>query len=149
MNGLWERGCLVFLAGLISLCGCTKGDQATDATEAAAWKMPVPALGYAGREGRALFDYYCAPCHGASGRGDGFNAYNLDPRPRDLADSTFQAERSDADLASVITLGGGAAGLSSTMPPWGKTLADRQVRRLVGYIRELARRREAAGHNPP
>ena len=37
-------------------------------------------------EGRGLFQYYCAHCHGASGRGDGFNTKYLDPHPRDLTD---------------------------------------------------------------
>jgi mono/diheme cytochrome c family protein len=55
----------------------------------------VPAAGYNVREGGVLFRHYCAVCHGGEGHGDGFNAYNLDPKPRDLADPAFQAQRSD------------------------------------------------------
>ncbi|MEE9170069.1 MAG: c-type cytochrome [bacterium] len=43
---------------------------------------------YAERKGKHLYAHYCAVCHGASGEGDGFNAFNLDPRPRNLADSS-------------------------------------------------------------
>ena len=44
-------------------------------------KLPIPELGYNAREGQALYRHYCLNCHGEQGRGDGFNAYNLDPRP--------------------------------------------------------------------
>jgi mono/diheme cytochrome c family protein len=101
------------------------------------WKLPVPDQGYSVREGRALFRHYCLTCHGEAGHGDGFNAYNLDPKPRDLADPAFQAKRSDDDLLAVIRSGGGAAGLSTGMPPWGRTLNDREIRNIVQYLRAL------------
>ena len=100
--------------------------------------LPQPNLGYNDREGRALFQHYCATCHGAEGHGDGFNAYNLDPKPRDLADRAFQAGRSDEELVSILSTGGGAAGLSTGMPPWGRTLSERQIRNLVVFLRALA-----------
>jgi len=90
------------------------------------------------REGRALFRHYCSTCHGAEGHGDGFNAYNLDPKPRDLGDPGFQAKSSDDDLAAAIRAGGGASGLSTSMPPWGHTLGERQIRNLVLYLRTLS-----------
>jgi len=101
------------------------------------WKLPVPDQGYSTREGRALYRYYCLTCHGEAGHGDGFNAYNLDPKPRDLADPAFQAKRSDDDLLAIIRSGGGAAGLSTGMPPWGRTLNNREIRNLVQYLRVL------------
>ena len=107
------------------------------AADSRAPALPVPDLGYNAREGRVLFRHYCLTCHGEDGHGDGFNAYNLDPKPRDLADSAFQAKRSDDDLAAVIRLGGGVAGLSTGMPPWGRTLKDRKIHNLVDYLRTL------------
>jgi mono/diheme cytochrome c family protein len=104
---------------------------------AAPWKMPVPDQDYNAREGAALFHYYCATCHGNEGHGDGLNAYNLDPKPRDLSDPAFQKKRTDDDLAGVIRSGGGVAGLSTEMPPWGRTLNDRKIRNLVTFIRTL------------
>jgi len=99
--------------------------------------LPIPQLGYNAREGRVLYRHYCLNCHGEAGMGDGFNAYNLDPRPRSLADSTFQAGHSDADLVAAIRSGGGAVGLSTGMPPWGRTINERQIQNLVDYLRTL------------
>jgi mono/diheme cytochrome c family protein len=107
------------------------------ATAPAAWQMPEPDLGYNAREGRALYEHYCSTCHGSEGHGDGFNSFNLDPKPRDLGDPAFQAKRTDEELATVIRSGGAAAGLSSGMPPWGRTLNARQIGNLVAYLRTL------------
>lgn len=102
-------------------------------------------LGYEAREGRALFEHYCAICHGEQGRGDGFNAYNLDPRPRDLSESAFQELQSDEELSELIRSGGAAAGLSTAMPPWGRTINDRGVHYLVSYLRELRPEEDETG----
>lgn len=99
--------------------------------------LPEPDLGYNAREGRAVYRHYCITCHGEEGHGDGFNAYNLDPKPRDLADPGFQAKRTDDELAAVIRTGGGVAGLSNAMPPWGRTLNKRQIGNVVDYLRTL------------
>jgi len=99
--------------------------------------LPIPELGYNAREGRVLYRHYCLNCHGEVGRGDGFNAFNLDPRPRSLADSSFQAQHSDSDLVVAIRSGGGAVGLSTGMPPWGRTLEERQIQNVVFYLRTL------------
>ncbi len=122
------------------------GGAASDSAGAGrASPLPTPDLGYNAREGRALYGHYCLFCHGDEGRGDGFNAYNLDPRPRSLADSTFQAGRSDDELAAAIRSGGGAVGLSTGMPPWGRTLNERKIRNVVEYLRTL-RAKRSPGH---
>lgn len=115
------------------------GSTLTDSTDMiySAARLPIPDLGYNEREGRALYRHYCLNCHGEEGRGDGFNAYNLDPKPRSLADSTFQAQHSDSDLTAAIRSGGAAVGLSTGMPPWGRTLDERQIHNLVVYLRTL------------
>lgn len=99
----------------------------------------VTSPSYAQREGAVLFAHYCAPCHGTEGAGDGFNAFNLDPKPRDLTSGEFGQERSDEDLEAVIRLGGRAAGLSTSMPPWERTLNERQIRAVVEFLRTLHR----------
>jgi mono/diheme cytochrome c family protein len=99
--------------------------------------LPVPDLGYNAREGRAVYRHYCLNCHGDTGAGDGFNAYNLDPHPRALADSVFQATHSDNELAAAIRSGGGAVGLSTGMPPWGRTLSERKIKNTVEYLRSF------------
>lgn len=109
---------------------------------AAAPESHGPAISYTLRQGRDLFLHYCATCHGVEGRGDGFNAYSLDPKPRDLTDPDFHGERTDEDLAAIIRTGGGAVGLSTAMPPWGRTLNDRQIAQLVAFVRMLPELRE-------
>ena len=89
--------------------------------------------------GKQVFQRYCAGCHGDTGQGDGFNAYNLDPHPRDLSDPAFQKQKSNADLADAIRRGGSGVGLSALMPPWGHTLNARHVDAVVLYIRTLKR----------
>lgn len=115
----------------------TPATPVTDGTPPAA-TLPLPDLPYGARQGRALFQYYCSTCHGSEGTGAGFNSYNLDPKPRDLTDPAFQSQRTDVELTTVIRSGGGIAGLSTAMPPWGHTLNDRQIGYLVQYIRTLA-----------
>ncbi len=115
----------------------------TPAPAAAAVPTPTP-LTYEARQGKVTFTYYCQTCHGETGAGDGFNAFNLDPHPRDLSDPAFQKKKSDADLADAIRRGGSGVGLSALMPPWGHTLSDRQVGDLVLYIRTLPARRKPA-----
>jgi mono/diheme cytochrome c family protein len=119
--------------------GIPEDDPAAGAEPAASadWEMPVPTLAYNAREGRTVFLHYCAPCHGEGGHGDGFNAYNLDPRPRDLSDPEFQASRTDEDLIAVVRSGGGVAGLSNGMPPWGRTLNEHQIHNVVVLLRTL------------
>lgn len=137
---------LLVLAAAAPAC---RGGAPPSQAEAAAPSEAItdPALGYNLREGRSVFRHDCAPCHGAEGQGDGFNAYSLDPKPRDLTDPGFASTRSDEELAEIVRIGGGAAGLSTGMPPWGRTLEPRQIRNLVVYIRTLARPPEQSDHS--
>lgn len=99
---------------------------------------PAPVtVSYEARQGRAVYQHYCQTCHGEAGAGDGFNAYNLDPHPRDLSAPAFQKAKSDADLTDAIRRGGAGVGLSALMPPWGHTLSERQIADLVAYLRSL------------
>lgn len=94
-------------------------------------------LTYLERKGKRLFLHYCAVCHGETGAGDGFNAYNLDPRPRNLTDPQFLSAVSDAWLAEIIAQGGRGVNKSPLMPTWEKTLDKKQIETLVAFIRTL------------
>lgn len=87
--------------------------------------------------GKSLYRQNCAPCHGATGKGDGLGAQSLPVRPADHTNSAVMSSRSDAYLRDVITKGGGAMGLSSFMPSWKGILKDDQIQDLVDYIRTL------------
>lgn len=106
---------------------------------------PAPAGGsYELRLGREVFRWYCQNCHGETGAGDGFNAFNLDPHPRDLSDPAFQKKKSDADLTDVVRRGGAGVGLSPLMPPWGRTLSPQEIADVVLFVRSLKQAPEKA-----
>lgn len=92
--------------------------------------------------GEKIYQWYCSPCHGDKGDGNGFNAKNLDPRPAVHTNAEFMSKRTDKDLYDVISGGGRAVGKSTLMPPWGNTFNKVQIKSLVKYLRELCRCRE-------
>lgn len=81
-----------------------------------------------------LFGRYCSVCHGTEGKGDGFNAFNLEPKPRDFSDSTFISRLDTALIVETIRGGGKAVGLSGLMPPWGKTLDSTDIELLAQRV---------------
>ena len=119
---------------LLAAAGCAR--RPASPPNAAAPKPPA-APAYELRLGREIFQHYCQTCHGETGAGDGFNAFNLDPRPRDISDPAFQKKKTDAELADAIQRGGAGVGLSALMPPWGRTLSRAEVDEVVLYIRSL------------
>lgn len=119
---------------LIAGAGCARR---TTTAPGAAGRRPAAAPSYELRLGRQVFQHYCQTCHGETGAGDGFNAFNLDPRPRDLSDPAFQKKKTDAELMDAVRRGGAGVGLSSMMPPWGRTLSQAEVDEVVRYVRSL------------
>jgi mono/diheme cytochrome c family protein len=101
-----------------------------------------PTSSYELRLGNEIYTHYCQTCHGETGAGDGFNAFNLDPRPRDFSDPKFVQSKSEADLTDAVRRGGAGVGLSSLMPPYGHTLSARQIDEVVLYLRSMQKRPE-------
>ena len=124
---------------LISCSGCGRRSAGARVSKAVT-ATPAQSVSYELRLGKTVFVYYCQTCHGETGAGDGFNAFNLDPKPRDLSDPAFQKKKSDQDLEDAVRRGGSGVGLTALMPPWGKTLSDREVAEVVRYVRTLARK---------
>lgn len=83
--------------------------------------------------GKAKFQQLCATCHGQVGKGDGPAGAGLNPKPRDLSITT----KTDAELKTIMTKGGAAAGLSPTMPPMGATLSEPELANVIAFIRSL------------
>jgi mono/diheme cytochrome c family protein len=89
---------------------------------------------------KELYGRYCSVCHGVNGQGDGFNAFNLEPKPRNFADSIFVARLDTTLIKEVISGGGGVSGLSGLMPKWGNTLSEKDIGELSNYIIYLGKR---------
>ena len=127
---------LILLGALVAiLTGCARPAP----VKPTAGKAAPPPPSYELRLGRATYQHYCQTCHGETGAGDGFNAFNLDPHPRDLSDPAFQEKKSDADLREAVKRGGAGVGLSPLMPPWGRTLSARELEQVLRYVRSLKR----------
>ncbi|MEN8196410.1 MAG: cytochrome c [Pseudomonadota bacterium] len=87
-----------------------------------------------------VFKFYCAQCHGLTGKGDGPNVTKDFPvSPRNFTNAKEMDKLSDADLRNVIIDGGPAVDKSPMMPPWGKTLTKDDVDGLVKLLRGLCK----------
>jgi cytochrome c553 len=94
---------------------------------------------YTERQGKELFEQYCVVCHGQGGEGDGFNAYNLNPKPHSLSDSTYMKVISSGTLTETISFGGKGVNKSVLMPAYQKTLDKTQISNVVVYIETFTR----------
>lgn len=87
--------------------------------------------------GHHVFALRCAVCHGATGHGDGKNAYTLDPLPPDFA--VALNTHPPAYWRQIITDGSTSVGLSPLCPPHGRILGADDVDGLVAYLDVLAK----------
>jgi len=99
---------------------------------------------YGERQGKQLFEKYCVVCHGQNGEGDGFNAYNLNPKPHSLADSTYMKALSGDILNETISFGGKGVNKSVLMPNYQNTLEKTQISNVVAYIETFSKTK--SGH---
>ena len=86
-------------------------------------------------KGKRLYKQYCSLCHGEEGRGDGFNAFNLNPRPADLTEVCKEME--DGYIVKVVKGGTKAVGKSSLCPPYGRTIQKEDINAIVSYLKTL------------
>jgi putative heme-binding domain-containing protein len=77
-------------------------------------------------EGQAMFRGLCSGCHGGAGRGG---------KGPDLTDNRWIHGSTDVNIARVIENGVP----NTTMKKLGDALKPEQIKKLVGYIRSLAR----------
>ena len=94
---------------------------------------PVKATEASVTVGRARFDTFCAPCHGAEAKGGvtGPVAIKFVPPP-DLTNSDLQKGRTDGYWHSYIMVGG------AVMPAYGEALSSDEAWSIVNYLRTLA-----------
>ncbi len=86
-------------------------------------------------EERALYELYCAACHGDGGRGDGALAEILPVRPADII--AHLGHHPDHELVEIIL-----DGVPPAMP--ATRIEEEEARRIVRYLRALP----GAGHHP-
>ena len=129
---------------LLALLACSNKSEKTvaakDTVQVARDSSPdgqLQSLSYEQRQGKHLYAKYCAVCHGTEGTGDGFNAFNLDPKPRDFTDSLTMSALSDARLLEIISQGGRGVNKSVLMPSWGGRLSNIERVYIVAFIRLL------------
>ena len=97
--------------------------------------------------GRRLYTFYCTPCHGMEGKGDGQLAKLLDPKPRNHTDGKGTRpgdgmnDRTDEQLFKAITKGGQGISKSVNMPAWGDIISENSRWDVIAYMRSIA--------NPP
>ena len=85
---------------ILSLCAalgafasaCQKKDEGTvTPPPAAAGALTAAGGGDAAAAAKTVFAQRCTLCHGPEGKGDGPAAANLNPKPRNYGDATWQA----------------------------------------------------------
>ena len=90
--------------------------------------------------GKELYSFYCAQCHGDTGKGDGANVTKDMPvTPRNFTNAAEMSKLSDTDLRNVIMDGGPALSKSAIMPPWSQTLTEGEVGELVKELRKMCK----------
>jgi len=91
-------------------------------------------------DGKELYSFYCAQCHGDTGTGDGPNVTKDMPvTPRNFTNAAEMNKLSDTDLRNVIMDGGPALSKSAIMPPWSKTLTEKEVHELIEELRDICK----------
>ena len=86
---------------------------------------------------RETYQWYCAQCHGITGKGDGINSSHVTVPPRNHTKADYLETRSDQELFNAINQGGLKVGRAPCMPSWGATFDKETIWSLVRYIREL------------
>ena len=125
--------CLWLVAPLIVVTGIgTYGGQSSDPTK--------PDIILRSMAGRDLFQFYCASCHGADGKGNGHAANALKVKPPDLT-TLAQRNRGAFPVAKLEAFIRGEGRLSTSahgsrdMPVWGPIFKGLDTRETVNAAR--------------
>lgn len=86
------------------------------------------------------FQWYCVPCHGDTGTGNGINDVDSLPvGPMDLTNVKEISKFKNAQIIKTLTHGGPVNNLDSLMPPWGDRLDDDEIKALMHYVRSFCK----------
>jgi mono/diheme cytochrome c family protein len=89
-------------------------------------------------QGKKIYGYDCAMCHGADGDGKGDLAVDMKLKVSDYRDPGALKDRTDGELFYIIKNGKGE------MPPEGDRAKPDDVWNLVNFIRSLAKKEPGA-----
>jgi mono/diheme cytochrome c family protein len=89
-------------------------------------------------QGKKVYGYDCAMCHGVEGDGKGDLAVDMKLKLPDYRDPASLKDKTDADLFHIIQKGKG------DMPPEGDRAKPDGIWNLVNYIRSFAKKDEAS-----
>jgi len=102
--------------------------------------LTAPANIFAEDKGKALYDAWCAQCHGYEGKGDGYAKDFTFPKPRDFTVGTYKFTSTptgdpptDEDLKRMIRDGNPG----TSMPAW-RRFSDEEVTSLINYLKKFA-----------
>ena len=110
----------------------------SDSTSLILHAKSLLSMTYEQRQGKYVYQKYCLICHGTEGKGDGFNAFNLDPKPRDFTDKKYLDALTNARMFETVAGGGRAVNKSPVMPSWGGRLNKDEIKYLVTYLRTFS-----------
>ena len=133
------------MLGCVLAAGVAVGAAAQEPTVGKAGSLLAPSM-----NGRDIYTYYCAACHGPEGKGDGPVASALKTRPADLTrlairnSGTFPRDR----VQRFVTNGAGdpPAHGSRDMPVWGPTfrslepsdqLVAARIANVIRYVESI------------
>jgi mono/diheme cytochrome c family protein len=94
-------------------------------------------------QGKKVYGYDCAMCHGAEGDGKGDLAVDMKLKLLDYRDPASLKDKTDGDLFQIIQKGKGA------MPQEGDRAKPEGIWNLVNYIRLFAKKDDAPKDKPP
>ncbi len=110
---------IALFAGFVCVAGYGYGDQSKGN------KVVIPVNKTNPTDGKLMYASYCAPCHGANGRGNGPVASSLKTTPTDLTKLAREngGKFPDVHIVSVLEFGSPTrAHGSAEMPVWGPIL---------------------------
>ena len=101
--------------------------------------------------GKAVYDQWCAGCHGDTGAGDGAAAAFMLPRPRDFTGAVYEIRStasgelpSDSDVLRVVE--GGMPG--TAMPGWKSRLSPQERADVIAYLKTFSQFFSGAAPTP-
>jgi mono/diheme cytochrome c family protein len=98
--------------------------------------LSLPASAWAGQKSAAeLYEWACAACHGADGRGQPRSRVGFDTPIPDFTECSFATPEPDADWASIVAHGGPVRAFDRRMPAFGEALSSEDIQRVLDHVR--------------